>query len=140
MKKYITLSFIYAVAAIVCGVFFREFTKYWGFTGRTTLAFTHLHLFVLGTLLFLLVGLYAEKLPLEKQRAFRIFMPLYNLALPFMTAMFFVRGILQVMGTRLPAGASAAISGIAGLSHTMMTIALVLLFLALKKAAGKAGN
>ena len=35
MKKYINLSFIYAMAAIVCGVFYREFTKFTGFTGKT---------------------------------------------------------------------------------------------------------
>lgn len=44
MKKYINIAFIYGIAAIACGVFYREFTKFNGFTGKTTLAFTHLHL------------------------------------------------------------------------------------------------
>ncbi|MEG1805993.1 MAG: DUF2871 family protein, partial [Clostridia bacterium] len=43
MKKLINVSFIYALAAIVSGVFYREFTKFMSFTGKTTLAFTHLH-------------------------------------------------------------------------------------------------
>ena len=135
MKKYINLSFIYAMAAIVCGVFYREFTKFTGFTGRTALAFTHLHLFALGTLLFLIIGLYADRTDLEQQKNFRTFMKLYNIGLPFMVVMFFVRGILQVLGTPLSAGANAAISGVAGIAHTMVTIAFVLLFTAMKKAA-----
>ena len=54
MRKYINISFMYAIAALLSGVFYREFTKILDFTGNTTLAFTHLHLFVLGTIMFLL--------------------------------------------------------------------------------------
>jgi Na+-driven multidrug efflux pump len=135
MKKYLNLSFSYAMAAIVCGVFYREFTKAYAFTGRTTLAFMHLHLFALGTLLFLILGLYAEELDLEKQKSYRIFMRLYNIALPFMVIMFFIRGVAQVSGTALSAAADASVSGIAGISHTLLTIALILLFTSLKKAS-----
>lgn len=137
MKKYINLSFFYAMAAIACGVFYREFTKFYGFTGRTALAFTHLHLFALGALFFLLTALLNDRLDLEGQKSFRVFLVLYNIGLPFMTVMFFVRGIFQVRGTALSAGASAAVSGIAGLSHTLLTAALVLFFLALRKAAAR---
>jgi hypothetical protein len=135
MKKCLNLAFFYAMAAIACGVFYREFTKFHGFTGRTALAFTHLHLFVLGTVLFLILGLYAQSTALTAQPAFRGFLVTYNIALPFLVGMFFVRGIPQVLGTVLSPGVNAAISGLAGLSHTLLTAALVLLFLALKKAA-----
>lgn len=137
MRKYLNLSFFYAMAAIVCGVFYREFTKAYAFTGRTTLAFTHLHLFALGTLMFLILGLYAQKYNLESYKAYRIFLVLYNIALPFMVVLFFVRGIFQVLGTALSAAADASISGIAGISHTMLTVALILLFVSLKKAASE---
>jgi len=134
MKKYIRLAFIYAMAAIGCGVFYREFTKYSAFTGRTTLAFTHLHLFGLGTLVFLIVALFVNQTDLEEKRQFHGFMILYNIGLPFMTVMFFVRGILQVRGTTMSAGTDAAVSGIAGIAHTLMTAAIVLLFVSLMKA------
>ncbi|MCH3971162.1 MAG: DUF2871 domain-containing protein [Oscillospiraceae bacterium] len=136
MKKYINLSFLYAVAAIACGVFYREFTKFYGFTGRTTLAFTHVHLFLLGTVVFLLIALFSDKWHLESQKSFRCFMVLYPIGLPFMVVMLFVRGIHQVLVTSLSAGASAAISGMAGISHTILTISIVLLFTALRKCAG----
>lgn len=137
MKKYINISFIYAIAAIACGVFYREYTKFSGFTGRTTLAFTHLHLFVLGTVMFLLIALFAMATDLTQQKQFRAFMILYNISLPFVVVMFFVRGILQVQNTVLSAGLNAAISGISGISHTILTIALVLFFVALRAATHK---
>lgn len=134
MKKYFNLSFIYAIAAIVCGVFYREFTKFFGFAGKTTLAFTHLHLFALGTLLFLIVAILTQLTDLESQKDFGRFMLLYNISLPFMVVMFFMRGVFQVLQSPLSAKASAAISGISGLAHIGMTVSLVLLFLALRRA------
>lgn len=133
MKKYINIAFVYAIAAIACGVFYREFTKFNGFTGKTTLAFTHLHLFVLGTFLFLILAIFSQITNVIEQKAFTWFLKLYNVGLPFMVIMFFVRGIPQVLGIELSKGASSAISGIAGIAHIIMTISIVLLFMALRK-------
>lgn len=138
MKKYINISFIYAIAALACGVFYREFTKFLGFSGKTTLAFTHLHFFALGTLMFLLIAIFSCMTNLAEQKQFKHFMVLYNIALPFMVVMFFVRGITQVLGTELSKGMSAAISGFSGIAHIIMTVAIVMLFLALRKSETKA--
>lgn len=43
MKKYFNVSLCYAIAAMVAGVFYREFTKAMGFTGPTTLLRVHPH-------------------------------------------------------------------------------------------------
>ncbi|MEG1896019.1 MAG: DUF2871 domain-containing protein [Oscillospiraceae bacterium] len=132
MKKLINTSFIYAISAIICGVFYREFTKFSAFSGRTTLAFTHLHLFVLGACVFLILALFSAQTNLLEQKKFKAFFLTYNIGLPLMVGMFFVRGILQVLGTELSKGANAAISGISGITHIILTIAIVLLFLCLK--------
>lgn len=134
MKKLINLSFIYAIAALVSGVFYREFTKILDFTGRTTLAFTHLHLFVLGTVVFLILALFSLHTDLLNQKLFKSFFILYNIGLPFMVIMFHVRGILQSLETELSKGADAAIAGVSGISHIIMATAIVLLFFCLKKA------
>lgn len=134
MKKYINIAFIYAIAAIVCGVFYREFTKFHGFTGKTTLAFTHLHLFVLGTFLFLILAIFCQLTDAAEQKTFAWFLKLYNVGLPFMVIMLFARGIPQVLEIELSRGASAAISGIAGIAHIIMTIAVILLFTAFRKS------
>ena len=57
MKKYANSALIYAILAMVGGVFFREFTKFNGFEGATTLAFVHTHYFALGMIVFLLLML-----------------------------------------------------------------------------------
>lgn len=134
MKKYINISFIYTMAALACGVFYREFTKLLSFSGKTTLAYTHLHLFVLGTVMFLLIAIFSRITTLSQQKEFNRFMLLYNIGLPFMITMFFVRGVTQVLGTELSKGASAAISGVSGIAHIIITVAIVMLFLALKKS------
>jgi hypothetical protein len=139
MKKFLRLAFLYAMAAIAGGVFFREFTKYHGYTGPTALSFVHVHLFVLGTLVFLILALYADRGCAADRKGLRAFLVLYNLGLPLMTGMFLLRGTLQVLGTPLSPGASAAVSGVAGISHTLLTLALILLFRSLRRLAGAEG-
>lgn len=55
MKRYMNWAFIYAILGLVGGVFFREFTKFYNFTGETTLGYLHLHYLVLGMLFFMVI-------------------------------------------------------------------------------------
>ena len=135
MKKTINLAFLYAILAMIGGVFYREFTKFLDFSGKTSLSLVHVHLMVLGTFLFLLLALFTNHLKLEEERSFRSFLTLYSIALPFMVIMMLVRGVLQVLGTSLSSGANAAISGIAGISHILMLISFLLLFHTFRKCS-----
>lgn len=135
MKKYLNVSLVYAVAAMVGGVFYREFTKFNGFDGVTALGKVHTHLFLLGMVMFLLVALFAAQLDLTKQKAFRVFLRVYNIGVPLTAVMMAVRGVAQVLGVSLSAGASASISGIAGIGHILTGVGIVLLLAALRKAA-----
>ncbi len=135
MKKYLNFSLGYAIAAMAGGVFYREFTKWNGFTGVTALGKVHTHLFLLGMVLFLLVALFAEHHDLEKQKTFRVFLCLYNIGVPLTALMMLVRGIPQVLNLTLSAGADAAISGIAGIGHIFVGIGLILLLVSLKRIA-----
>ena len=47
--------------------------------------------------------------------------------------MLLVRGVTQVLGMELTAGASAAISGIAGIGHILTGAGILLLLVSLKK-------
>lgn len=134
MKKYMNLAFLYAILAMIGGIFYREFTKFNNFTGETTLSVVHLHLFVLGTIVFLLIAIFSHITDLSKQKTFTYFFKLYNIGLPFMTIMFLVREITQVLAIDLSSSASHAISGIAGISHIIMGISIVLLFISLRKS------
>lgn len=48
MKRYMNLALLYAVLAMIGGVFYREFTKFNGFAAKTALGVVHTHYFLLG--------------------------------------------------------------------------------------------
>lgn len=135
MKKYLNLSLLYAIAAMVGGVFYREFTKFQGFIGVTALGKVHTHLFLLGMLVFLIVALFAAHNDLTKIKTFRVFLWVYNIGVPLTSLMLLVRGVTQVLGLSLTYAASAAISGIAGIGHILTGVGIVLLLVSLKKIA-----
>ncbi len=135
MKKFINISFIYAIAAMAGGVFYREFTKFNNFTGVTALGKVHAHLFLLGMLVFLIVALFASHNDLMKFKTFRAFFWTYNIGVPLTAGMLLVRGILQVLGLPVSTGFSAAISGFAGIGHILVGVGIVLLLVTFKKMA-----
>ena len=135
MKKYLNISLVYAVLAMVGGVFYREFTKFRDFTGVTALGKVHTHLFLLGMLMFMVIALFGARTNLQKQKVFRVFLVIYNIGVPLTAVMLLVRGITQVPGLTLSSAASAAISGIAGIGHILTGAGLILLLVALKKTA-----
>lgn len=133
MKSLLKAALVYMIAGLAAGVYFREFTKFSGYTGLTTLSFVHTHLLVLGLFVFLLAALFARNSTLTEQKSFRRFFLFYNIGLPVAAAMLCLRGTLEVLG-QSPAGAmDAAISGIAGLGHILLTIGLGFFFAALFK-------
>ena len=133
MKKLLNTAFIYALAAMAGGVFYREFTKFNGFSGRTALGLVHTHLFLLGTVFFLLAALFSKELDWARERNFRLFYGLYNTGLCVTAVMLAVRG--AGTGASASRGMDAAISGGAGLGHICLGAGLVVFFLSLKKTA-----
>ena len=113
MKRYVNASLLYAILAMVGGVFYREFTKFNGFTARTTLGVVHTHYFLLGMVFFLLLLL------LEKSFSFT------------------GAKTKRVLGTELSTGMNAAISGIAGIGHILLGISMVMLLLQVKKSVAE---
>ncbi|MEG0076491.1 DUF2871 domain-containing protein [Anaerorhabdus sp.] len=134
MKKMINVAFIYSIVAMVAGVFYREFTKFNGFVGVTSLGKMHVHLLVLGSIFFLILGLYCDRVKVEDQKGFNSAFIAYNVGLCWMVIMMLVRGVLEVLNTPLSSGINAAISGVAGIGHIILGVGLVLIFLKLKKA------
>lgn len=101
MKKYLNFSLIYAIAAMVTGVFYREFTKWNGYIGVTTLGKVHVHLFLLGMMVYRMIALFATHQEPQKHKAFRVFMWVYNIGLPLTAVMMVVRGVTQVLNIAL---------------------------------------
>lgn len=132
MRKAIRTSCFYFIYAMAAGVFYREFTKFSGFSGQTTLSVVHTHLLALGMLLWLMLGL--THLPLNRQKLFKPFFVVYNAGLMLTSVMMIVRGTLRVLATPLSRGVTAMISGFAGIGHIALAIGLALLFVLLGKA------
>lgn len=130
MKRYINYAIVYAVLALVGGVFYREFTKMNDYTAWTTLSVVHTHYFILGMMFFLILGLVIMNMNLKINRAVLF----YNIGLNLTVIMLVVRGIVQVLDLNV---VSAIISGVAGISHTILGVSLILILLDIKKACIK---
>lgn len=133
MKRYMNMSLLYAVLAMVGGVFYREFTKFNGFTDKTTLGVVHTHYFLLGMVFFLLLLLLEKNFSFTALKTGRILVA-YQIGLNLTAVMFVIRGVTQVLGTALSSGMSAAISGIAGIGHILLGVSLVLLLMQIKRS------
>ena len=135
MKKYLNTSLVYAILALAAGVFFREFTKANSFTGSTMLRVLHPHLFLLGTVIFLIAALFSRNHDYPRRKSFKAFFVVYNIGLSLTAVMMLVRGILQVLGTALPSWADSTISGVAGIGHITTAVGIIIFLLALRKTA-----
>lgn len=133
-KKYADLALVYAVVAMVFGVFYREFTKFSHFTGQTNLSFLHTHYFMLGMFFFLILLLAEKVLAFSDQKTGKLLV-VYQLGLNITGLGFLMRGLTQVWGTELSRGLDASISGIAGIGHILTGVCMILLLLNIKKRA-----
>lgn len=136
MKRYINIALLYAVLAMIGGVFYREFTKFNGFTAKTTLGVVHTHYFLLGMFFFLILLLLEKNFSFTGAKTGRV-LAVYHIGLNLTGVMFVVRGVTQVLGTELSSGMSAAISGIAGIGHILLGVSLVLVLVQIKRAVSK---
>ena len=137
MKRYMNASLLYALLAMVGGVFYREFTKFNGFTARTSLGVVHTHYFLLGMVFFLLLLLLEKSFSFTGTKTKRA-LTTYHIGLNMTAVMLVVRGIPQVLGTELSTGMTAAISGIAGIGHILLGVSMVMLLLQIRRAVSKA--
>lgn len=68
MKRYVNAAFLYAVLAMAGGVFYREFTKFNGFSAKTTLGVVHTHYFLLGMVFSCCCSCWSGAFPSPAQR------------------------------------------------------------------------
>lgn len=129
MKKMVKTSMVYFAAALIAGVFYREFTKFNQFSGRTALSLLHTHLFVLGMFLFLILAIFCSIMPqILESKKMKKFYVLMNISLPLFVFTLLVRGVAQVLEIDLSSALNASLSGIAGMTHILLTISLGLFF------------
>ena len=132
MNRLMNTAFAYMILGLVSGLFYREYTKATGNLGADTqLATLHTHFLALGMIVFLVVLALDALFHLSGRRSFSVFYWTYNIGLLVTVVMQAVRGVLTLDGQD-PATTTAAIPGIAGLGHMILTVGLVALFVALR--------
>lgn len=133
-KRYANIALVYTAVAMIFGVFYREFTKFSHFTGKTNLSVIHTHYFLLGMFFFLFLMLAEKSFSFSEQNTRKILIT-YHLGLNITGLGFLMRGLTQVWGTELSAGMDASISGTSGIGHILMGISIILLLLKIRKKA-----
>lgn len=128
LKKFLLTSKIYMILGLVAGIYYREFTRWQGFTGESQLSVVHTHALVLGMVFFLLVLSLEKHFNLSSHKRFKHFYLSYNLGLVWLLVMMLIRGTLTVLGY----GPSPVLAGISGLGHIIITFGLVWFFKVLK--------
>ncbi|PKI90876.1 hypothetical protein CW368_09445 [Actinomycetales bacterium SN12] len=133
MTKLFYAAFAYMLAGVASGLFYREFTKANDFPegAFTQLGLVHTHLLTLGFIALLIVLVLEKVFALSRSpKLFAWFFWLYNAGVVLTAAMMVWHGSLTVLGEQ----STKMIAGIAGLGHILLTAALILLFVALRKA------
>lgn len=133
MRKTMNMAIIYFFAAMAGGVYYRELTKLNNFTGFTVLGVVHTHLFALGAFLLLSLAIGMRVVDFTQDRRYNTFFWIYNISFLLMILTMVVKGTQQVLGFKIGSSFTAALAGIAGLSHAGIAVAIGLLLFIIKK-------
>ncbi len=129
-------GYVFLIMGLAAGVFYREFTKAFFFTGKTRLSFLHSHLILLGFVLSIAIYLFLERHK-EKENLLRFKKPLalWSMGLLLSICMMYLRGIHDVIGEGYKAFNEGMFLGFAGIGHILLSASLVwmsLLFIRLE--------
>ena len=135
IKRLFNAAIVYASLALAGGVFYREFTKYTEFTGKTNLAFLHTHYFMLGMFFFLVLALLERVFAFSKQKGSKGWLTVYHVGLNITTACLFLRGLAQATETVLSPALNGSLSGVSGIGHTLLGASIIALLILIRKSA-----
>ncbi len=136
MKKYIKFALVFLAVGLICGVFYREFSKAYNVVNvYTTLGLAHTHFLVLGVAFTLIIGLITDKLNKHEEKLFKRAFVIYSAGVAGAGLMLVVRGVLDVLVKSdkivysVSSAADGVISGISGIFHALLGISLILIFI-----------
>lgn len=135
IKRYFNAAIVYASLALACGVFYREFTKYTAFNGKTNLAFLHTHYFMLGMFFFIALALLERAFAFSAQKGIKGWVTVYHIGLNITTACLFLRGLAQATETVLSPALNGSLSGMSGIGHILLGSSILALLILIRRAA-----
>ena len=136
-KRYFNAAIIYAILAMVGGVFYREFTKYLAFTEKTNLSLVHSHYFVLGMAFFLLLALLEKAFVFSGRKGVKGWLTVYHVGLNLTSVCLILRGLAQATQATLSTGLNASLSGMSGIGHILLGAAMLALLFLIRNSAIK---
>lgn len=123
------LSFAFLIMGLISGVFYREFTKFYGFAADSHLSKLHVHTLVLGFLLYLMLYLVLKRYDESTFHSFKKPLFVYFSGLVFTLCVMTVFGIYDVVSMGEKTIKIAALEGLSGLGHICLSVGIVWLML-----------
>ena len=130
MKKIVNTALIYAIIAMLCGILYREGSRFLELTDSTSWSLTHTHFFILGMFFFLIVLVLEKEFHITTDKKFNIFYIIYNLGLIITGIMLWVRGMIDIVGN-VSSTYDKMVSGISGIGHILLGVGIILFFVIL---------
>ena len=124
----------YLIMGLGAGIFYREFTKYFAFTGPTHLAKVHVHTLVLGFIVSMILYLVLKNLENQKLKELKKPLSVYNTGLVLTLVTMMTYGIYDVIGKGQETISIGAISGFSGIGHLLLGVGLVWTWVKIRKA------
>lgn len=129
----LNMAITYGVMGLCGGVFYREFTKYYGFKDVTHLGKFHVHTLVLGMVVTILFYLLVRNLDEESLAILKKPLNIYNFGLIFTAANMMLIGIYEVVSKGTAAVNQAAMDGVSGIGHIFLGIGMIYTMVIIKK-------
>ena len=126
-------SFTFILMGLLAGAFYREFTKYVGFEGPSYLKIIHPHALVLGFLTIIAMYLVVRDYTFDKINAIKKPYHIYLTGLALSIIAMIVIGLYQVVSNGSEVVSRAALSGISGLGHIILTVGILWTFIRIYK-------
>ncbi len=134
-RSILGIAFANLIMGLLGGVFYREFTKFYGFEGVTHLGKLHVHTLTLGFIALLVIYACQDK-EHSPDSVRRLKKPLYTYmaGLTLSVVSMAVTGIYEIVGEGAKTVSMPALEGISGLGHITLATGLVWLVVSLFRA------
>lgn len=130
-KRLFINAAVYGILGLAAGLFWRTYTHHMGMPDSQHLSMLHTHILTLGFFFFLTVLALEKVYKLSQQKKlFRMFYWHYAVGLAMTVVSMFIIGIMQSNG----APDSAALAGISGLGHVLLTAGVIIFIVNLQKS------
>lgn len=128
----LNISFVYLIMGLAAGVFYREFTKFNSFYGKTTLSILPVHSIAVGFISLLILWSILRNIDTtELIKKFKIPILSWAGGLYFTIVTMIVRGSSQIVGDGYLPFPDAILAGIGGVGHLILGVSIVWTILAL---------